>query len=59
MNTFANATPRAHEGAAQRSIKWAGNLFRQCIEQLGEMQWKRNHRGSRSLRLSKCEALEV
>jgi len=25
MNTFANATPRYPEGAAQRSIKWAGN----------------------------------
>jgi len=25
MNTFANATPRSPEGAAQRSIKWGGN----------------------------------
>jgi len=32
MNTFTNATPRAPEGAAQRSIKWAGNPFRQRIE---------------------------
>jgi len=28
MNKFANATPRSPEGAAQRSIKWAGKPFR-------------------------------
>jgi len=28
MNKFANATPRSPEGAAQRSMKWAGNPFR-------------------------------
>jgi len=28
MNKFANATPHSPEGAAQRSIKWAGNTFR-------------------------------
>jgi len=32
MNTFANATPRSPEGAAQRSIKWACNPSMQRIE---------------------------